>query len=757
MTVYNVATAGELQTAITACTYGDTIQLVAAGVFENTGLVLPDKGAGSDYITITMQGSIPSFLDSYPESYVNGVYTRVTTAMAATMPKVLTTADQPVIAFANDAHHWKVAGLELSNNTPDQTIQQLVGTNLRNHHLWLENCWLHPQEENGTDNNIEERSINQAIIANGDNITIVKNAITGFTGYSYGFTFRLEASCILSSYLADSLIEHNLCEVNGQLFIGGGGGIDPAHTANTVGTSTFTAATLDSTTDLAVDDMLAIHNLTYASNHLAPNSQSTPTDYTPVSSYQNGRIETINSGTGAVTFSHLTSGLNYRQFLLYRFQATGGSYTLTWMGQTTAPIAWNATKSGIRSALEALSNVTAQDFQIRDNGADGWPYSDFMINFNKGEDNNPGAWSYPTPINPLVITSSLTGGNAPGYVGAYAAESYSPSENSQDGTSWIDVPQAGDDVAWNGTQAHDVTVRRNIFAKRHVWTAATGDVKGFVEQKECIAAIYDANIFTGRATGFVFTVRNQGGALPWASNSYTQFTNNLWDEGGGTFAIANSDGAYELQEESHDLLISNNIVLWPGGFFEEVTNKYFSLLTGGYNITINHNTGFVNFYILLGVSFIPVASGTLVVNNIFRWQGYPAPCTDGPGPCWVSADVSNNLLYNQKGADSSGWYATFGAESAWEESTSPFIAESAAVDPAGDSMLQIGDGSNYRVEPGSRYAAGGDRDATDGKALGVEFDALITALGYDPFAGSSAQAAVVVSGLVAFSGEVVVG
>src|SRR5262249_24652666 len=39
--------------------------------------------------------------------------------------------------------------------------------------------------------------------------------------------------------------------------------------------------------------------------------------------------------------------------------ATGGTFTLTWKGQTTAPIAYNATRDQIDAALEALSNVGA--------------------------------------------------------------------------------------------------------------------------------------------------------------------------------------------------------------------------------------------------------------------------------------------------------------------------------------------------------------------------------------------------------------
>lgn len=40
---------------------------------------------------------------------------------------------------------------------------------------------------------------------------------------------------------------------------------------------------------------------------------------------------------------------------------TGGDYTLTFNGQTTAPIAWDATSAAVQTALEALSNINVGD------------------------------------------------------------------------------------------------------------------------------------------------------------------------------------------------------------------------------------------------------------------------------------------------------------------------------------------------------------------------------------------------------------
>lgn len=51
---------------------------------------------------------------------------------------------------------------------------------------------------------------------------------------------------------------------------------------------------------------------------------------------------------------------------------TGGTFTLTYAGQTTAAIAYNATSSAVQSALEALSNVEPGDVTV--SGSAGGPY-----------------------------------------------------------------------------------------------------------------------------------------------------------------------------------------------------------------------------------------------------------------------------------------------------------------------------------------------------------------------------------------------
>ena len=75
---------------------------------------------------------------------------------------------------------------------------------------------------------------------------------------------------------------------------------------------------------------------------------------------------------------------------------TGGTWTLTIGGQTTAPIAYNATATNVRSAIEALSSVGAGHVTVT--GSAGGPYTIVFDNTVSG-----------TP----TVSGSLTGGTSP--------------------------------------------------------------------------------------------------------------------------------------------------------------------------------------------------------------------------------------------------------------------------------------------------------------------------------------------------------
>jgi hypothetical protein len=64
----------------------------------------------------------------------------------------------------------------------------------------------------------------------------------------------------------------------------------------------------------------------------------------------------------AVSVNLWKPGTNEKQSVSHN--GTGGTVTLTWSGQTTTAIAWNATATAIRLALEALSNIGVGDVAV---------------------------------------------------------------------------------------------------------------------------------------------------------------------------------------------------------------------------------------------------------------------------------------------------------------------------------------------------------------------------------------------------------
>ena len=79
---------------------------------------------------------------------------------------------------------------------------------------------------------------------------------------------------------------------------------------------------------------------------------------------------------------------------------TGGTFTLTFSGQTTAAIAYNASAATVRAALEGLSNVAPGDVVVTGNA--GGPYTVVFAGAYLSDD-----------VAQMTATGSLTGGSSP--------------------------------------------------------------------------------------------------------------------------------------------------------------------------------------------------------------------------------------------------------------------------------------------------------------------------------------------------------
>jgi hypothetical protein len=95
----------------------------------------------------------------------------------------------------------------------------------------------------------------------------------------------------------------------------------------------------------------------------------------------------------------VADGANEKQTVTITGTPTGGNFTLTWDGQTTANIAWNATAAAVQSALQALSNMPESYVTVTGGPGPGTPY---VVTFDDGKN-----------VSQMTAAHTFTGGTSP--------------------------------------------------------------------------------------------------------------------------------------------------------------------------------------------------------------------------------------------------------------------------------------------------------------------------------------------------------
>ena len=111
------------------------------------------------------------------------------------------------------------------------------------------------------------------------------------------------------------------------------------------------------------------------------------------------------SGTYSGKYVPLAPSANEQQSVTVTGAPTGGTFTLTIDGQTTAGIAYNAAASAVQTALEGLSNINPGDVTVT--GSAGGPYT---VTFVWGESAGRVGRDVPQMT---ASGASLTGGTTP--------------------------------------------------------------------------------------------------------------------------------------------------------------------------------------------------------------------------------------------------------------------------------------------------------------------------------------------------------
>ncbi len=176
-------------------------------------------------------------------------------------------------------------------------------------------------------------------------------------------------------------------------------------------------------------------------------------------------------------------GVNEVQTVTVTGTPTGGTYTLTFSGQTTAPIAFNTTAADVRTALEALSNINFGEITVA-----GGPHPGTAITVGFG-----GQYEHTDVPQMTASGAGLTGGSSP----AVAVTTTTTSSL----TSVV-----------NG-----VSIASQVYAN----AAAGAPIPGFPDQVDCLLYANGTKLFLDGGTLDLGLVRD---STLNARNRYRQFS-----------------------------------------------------------------------------------------------------------------------------------------------------------------------------------------------------------------------------------------
>lgn len=266
-----------VQQALDTAKRGDTIKVHAGDEFRTAfGFNLTDKGpitgTDADYITLTTDdpSGIPAALSNYPRDNVS-----ITPAMAAKMPRLVSTASYPAIWVNRNAKAWRIDGFDITSIAGANTIR-LIGLGEDGprgiaefpDRIHFRRIWAHPIEDDGspaTAANVVRRSAESGFYFEATNSSITESAITGFISrYNPVGSPDLQSApsvgLLMTTWADNFLFERNLVRAWTYGFFFGGGSkaiADPSATA-TVSNCSALSCNFSSTTGLTLGKPVAI-------------------------------------------------------------------------------------------------------------------------------------------------------------------------------------------------------------------------------------------------------------------------------------------------------------------------------------------------------------------------------------------------------------------------------------------------------------------------------------------------------------------
>jgi hypothetical protein len=260
----------------------------------------------------------------------------------------------------------------------------------------------------------------------------------------------------------------------------------------------------------------------------------------------------------------------------------------------------------------------------------------------------------------------------------------------------------GADPAVPNLVPSDIEIRRNFLYKPREWFGRA-TIKAVIELKNARKVVIDGNVLEsgGLIGAFVLTVRNQSGRAPWSTLEDIDITNNIVRHSNTGFSILGRDN-YNRSQQAKRIRIANNLLV-------DIVPDYSAVFLIGCcadTVTVENNTvqqtgNIMTCYETSHANFV-------FRNNIVQFNEYGFVCP------------ANTLSPNSRGntiADNRGHIAANGYP--------PNVPKGNSVVRSYDQVgfVNYAEG-DWRLTPQAKAKLRG----TDGKAPGVDFDALAAAV-----------------------------
>ena len=264
----SVPAGGDLYAALNSAQCGDTVILDAGATFVVSGLEQPFvlkkntacTGGPSEWITV--QGSNAA---SLPVTFKNLSPAQL---RALNLPRLVTNTSTPALEAVAEAHHYRVIGLEITNDSRSQSVinNGLVFAGIRHgsspivtlqtvpHHIEFDRVWVH-SEEDGTDSTVATAL--RGFMLGAADITIKNSRVAGFRAFAPGTLSPQSTQAVLIEKGPGPYTIHNsfLEAWFTSIFTGGG----PQWITNqaSVSNASLGQATLSNVNNLIVGDYVA--------------------------------------------------------------------------------------------------------------------------------------------------------------------------------------------------------------------------------------------------------------------------------------------------------------------------------------------------------------------------------------------------------------------------------------------------------------------------------------------------------------------